>query len=199
MKFLIGSLLLLAPLLGCAGLLHGAEGVNAGECSDAADNDADGLFDCDDSDCVGSPSCHSQISGDTGEPDSDDDSDTQDSGSDDTGDELPDRSEGEYQGTIVGDLGDGYACSGDVEFTIDARGAVAGRANCAVEGSYDFEGALTGDEDGGEVALVWVAILGDYEMVIDGAGTYADGGVEAELGYDSGWGEYTFTVEVERR
>lgn len=33
------------------------EGDNAGECSDAADNDRDGLFDCDDPDCSGSPDC----------------------------------------------------------------------------------------------------------------------------------------------
>ncbi len=38
-------------------LLLEPEGRNAGECSDAADNDGDGLFDCDDSDCAGSPDC----------------------------------------------------------------------------------------------------------------------------------------------
>lgn len=35
------------------------EGQNAGECSDAADNDVDGAFDCDDPDCVNSPDCAS--------------------------------------------------------------------------------------------------------------------------------------------
>lgn len=33
------------------------EGDAAGECDDAADNDQDGLFDCDDDDCAGSPAC----------------------------------------------------------------------------------------------------------------------------------------------
>ena len=33
------------------------EGDQAGECSDGADNDRDGLFDCDDPDCAGSPTC----------------------------------------------------------------------------------------------------------------------------------------------
>lgn len=33
------------------------EGDQAGECSDGADNDRDGLFDCDDPNCAGSPSC----------------------------------------------------------------------------------------------------------------------------------------------
>ena len=34
-----------------------AEGDGVGECTDGADNDADGLFDCDDLDCYGSPDC----------------------------------------------------------------------------------------------------------------------------------------------
>ena len=32
-----------------------AEGDDPGECSDGADNDKDGLFDCEDSDCDGQP------------------------------------------------------------------------------------------------------------------------------------------------
>ncbi|MFH1466914.1 MAG: MopE-related protein [Pseudomonadota bacterium] len=38
------------------------EGKNPGECTDGADNDGDGLYDCDDDDCAGSPDC--QGSGD---------------------------------------------------------------------------------------------------------------------------------------
>jgi len=34
-----------------------AEGSSAGECSDGADNDEDGLYDCDDEDCEGSADC----------------------------------------------------------------------------------------------------------------------------------------------
>ena len=33
------------------------EGDKAGECSDGADNDRDGLFDCDDDTCTGAPDC----------------------------------------------------------------------------------------------------------------------------------------------
>jgi hypothetical protein len=43
------------------------EGQNPGECSDGADNDADGLYDCDDPDCAGAPDCPE----DTGEADAD--------------------------------------------------------------------------------------------------------------------------------
>ena len=39
------------------------EGDEAGECSDGADNDRDGLFDCEDPGCVNSPDC---ASGETG-------------------------------------------------------------------------------------------------------------------------------------
>ena len=37
------------------------EGDDAGECSDGADNDLDGDFDCDDADCDGSPDCDGSI------------------------------------------------------------------------------------------------------------------------------------------
>ena len=41
------------------------EGMIPGECSDDADNDGDGAFDCDDSDCFGAPHCADSM-GDTG-------------------------------------------------------------------------------------------------------------------------------------
>lgn len=49
------------------------EGKNAGECADGADNDGDGLYDCNDPDCSGAPDCEAE--GDT-DTDSDTDSDT---------------------------------------------------------------------------------------------------------------------------
>lgn len=45
----------LAVLSGCAE--PRTEGTQPGDCSDGADNDADGQFDCMDSDCAGSPPC----------------------------------------------------------------------------------------------------------------------------------------------
>lgn len=57
MRTLSSSLALLV-LVGCGGGKDdAAEGTAAGDCSDAADNDADGLFDCDDDGCAGSPDC----------------------------------------------------------------------------------------------------------------------------------------------
>ncbi len=51
------------------------EGDDAGECADDADNDQDGLFDCDDPDCEGSDDCD-----DTGSSGDDDDDDSESSG-----------------------------------------------------------------------------------------------------------------------
>ena len=39
------------------------EGDDPGECEDDADNDRDGLFDCNDSDCKGSKVCPEEIAG----------------------------------------------------------------------------------------------------------------------------------------
>ncbi len=49
------------------------EGDEAGECSDGADNDRDGLFDCDDPGCQGGPDCEGDTDTDT---DADTDTDT---------------------------------------------------------------------------------------------------------------------------
>lgn len=46
-----------ASMLACLGIGKDPEGTNGGECSDAADNDEDGLWDCEDPDCEGSPDC----------------------------------------------------------------------------------------------------------------------------------------------
>lgn len=35
-----------------------SEGTAAGDCTDDADNDNDGLFDCNDDGCLGAPSCN---------------------------------------------------------------------------------------------------------------------------------------------
>ena len=58
---LILVLFALFSLIGCPAAPEedpvSIEGDEAGECSDEADNDSDGLFDCDDEGCKGSPAC----------------------------------------------------------------------------------------------------------------------------------------------
>ena len=59
------------PLLLALACNTDIEGDQPGECTDGADNDADGYFDCDDSDCFGSPDCQGE-----GDADADSDADT---------------------------------------------------------------------------------------------------------------------------
>ena len=59
-------LLTALALLSSVGCTVDHEGDDAGECADDADNDRDGLFDCDDPDCAGAGAC-------TGDGDDDDD------------------------------------------------------------------------------------------------------------------------------
>ncbi len=50
-------LVLLAAMLTWSCQQQVFEGQNAGDCSDGADNDMDGMFDCEDDACAGSPDC----------------------------------------------------------------------------------------------------------------------------------------------
>jgi hypothetical protein len=64
-----------------------AEGMNPGECSDGADNDGDGFFDCNDSDCARAPNCSDgavpdSSPGDTGGPPGDTGGPPRDAGAD---------------------------------------------------------------------------------------------------------------------
>lgn len=60
-----GAMLLLVTLVAGCGPV---EGDDPGECTDGADNDRDGFFDCDDNDCMGSPVCNGGGPVDTGDP-----------------------------------------------------------------------------------------------------------------------------------
>jgi len=64
-------LIALSVAPGCFGEPDEFEGDFAGECSDDADNDQDGLFDCDDDDCAGSDECE-----DVEDPEFSDDTDS---------------------------------------------------------------------------------------------------------------------------
>ncbi len=73
------SLVVLSTMESCT---VSAEGTSPGDCTDRADNDGDGLFDCDDDGCAGSPDCTERdtdtadtIVDDTGLDNADDDGD----------------------------------------------------------------------------------------------------------------------------
>ncbi|TNE88506.1 MAG: hypothetical protein EP330_14125 [Deltaproteobacteria bacterium] len=69
------STLLVPGLSACTGEPGEFEGDAAGECTDDADNDQDGLFDCDDPDCAGAAACSEEADADT-DADADADADT---------------------------------------------------------------------------------------------------------------------------
>ena len=75
----------LALLGACSGDKVQTEGVNPGECDDGADNDADGDYDCNDSDCAGAPVCSEDDTADTDDETSSEDTAEIDTGEADTG------------------------------------------------------------------------------------------------------------------
>lgn len=84
-------LLLLSCQPECPDCEHNWEGRYTGECSDGADNDGDGLYDCNDPDCAGAPDCQpgdteEDIPDDTGPPP---DTDTEETGDSETQDTEP--------------------------------------------------------------------------------------------------------------
>ena len=149
------------------------EGDDAGECSDGADNDLDGQFDCDDEGCFSSPDCSTEGDADTdadadGDTDADADGDTDaDTDSDaDTDTGLP-------PGTWCDDadadgFGDPSACD---EYQNQPSGTVANNDDC--DDRYDdvYPGAPeTCDQDP----------IKDYNC--DGKGGFEDG---AGAGYSA--------------
>jgi len=125
------QLLPLVVMLACTGRAP-YEGDDPGECSDGADNDRDGWFDCDDSDdsdCTNSPDCVGDGGGADGGA-------TDDGGADggSTGD----------GGADGGSAGDGGA---------DGGGAGDGGADGGGAGDGGADGGTTGD--GGAETTVW--------------------------------------------
>lgn len=83
------SISLLLSMLGCGDV----EGANPGECTDGADNDQDGYYDCEDNDCWGAPDC------DDADADADTDADSDTDADGDT--DLSPATGSEYQSAVV--------------------------------------------------------------------------------------------------
>ena len=119
--------------VGCAEV----EGDEPGECSDDADNDQDGLFDCDDPDCYGASSC----SGDDDDATGDDDDAT---GDDD--DTTP--ADDDDDATPADDDDDATPADDDDDATGDDDDATPGDDDDATPGDDDDTGAVDADGDG---------------------------------------------------
>ena len=87
------------------------EGTQAGDCTDGADNDGDGFFDCDDSGCAGSPVCRDADADADADSDADADADA-DSDADADADSDADADGGPVE---VDEDGDGYDTSIDCD------------------------------------------------------------------------------------
>jgi len=164
-KIFVASMAILLVLLLCCqdeGDVE-IEGDDAGECSDGADNDLDGLFDCDDSGCEGSPDCAGDD--DTGDDDAGDDdaSDDDSAGDDDAGDDdagdddtSTDDADGDGWSPADGDCDDGdpdvhpeaqEVCDGDDE---DCDGVIDEEDADGCTTYYaDVDGDSFGDPDDG--------------------------------------------------
>ncbi len=164
--------------LGCLGLCNRErEGDDAGECSDGADNDLDGLFDCDDDECAGSPDCDepedsepldSDTPIDTGETDTDADADA-DSDTDADADADADSDAdadpyGLYEGVVDGVIGTDWhsmKCAGWMEIDITPDGEAEGWALCESQWS-DLEGEVTGWAEGPDFEGTWSVTVGSW-------------------------------------
>ncbi len=167
---LLGAVLMLSA---CGEVEY--EGDAAGECVDGADNDRNGLFDCFDAGCAGSPDCDPGTVTDSAGLDSGDSGDSANDSGGETGDTATDSGEtgdsgadsggetGDDSGGEVPDAdGDGYTiAAGDCD---DADPAVNPGA---AEVWYD---GVDSDCDGGD----------DFDADGDGAGSDAFGGADCD-------------------
>jgi formylglycine-generating enzyme required for sulfatase activity len=163
--------MLALPLgIGCSGgeKAGRSEGSEAGDCSDDADNDLDGFFDCDDDGCEGSDAC------DEAEADADADSDVD---SDDTGSPIEPIVDNDDDGVVeADDCDDDDASIGSVVDDADCDGVLTGddcddgdSDSTVVSEDGDCDGVLTGDDcDDGDPDSTVVSEDGDCDGVLTG-------------------------------
>ncbi|MBN1773430.1 MAG: hypothetical protein JXB32_19365 [Deltaproteobacteria bacterium] len=125
---------------GCSddGAASGYEGDLPGECSDGADNDRDGLYDCGDPDCAASPACRG----------TDADADLPDGGPDEAGTEADDVAEADADTDpdvepTACDPVTQEPCGAGSRCAWVASGPETGEARCIPEGTVEPGGTCT--------------------------------------------------------
>jgi len=115
------------------------EGANPGECTDGADNDFDGDYDCNDSDCAGSPDCLESDCDDGADNDQDGDFDCDDPDCADapecaTEDDCTDGADNDADGLFDCDDPD---CAEDTACVDDFEGDEAGECTDGIDNDSD--------------------------------------------------------------
>ncbi len=144
------------------------EGQNPGECSDLADNDRDGLFDCDDPDCAESLDCDEVV-----DADADDGSDVDDGADADDGADSDSDSDSDADSDAGADTGD----TGDVgpvsEFGLDSRPpnlSCVAPERPASAGSISLEPVFEGLDAAAPVTLLQAPDEPDWWYVVQQSG-----------------------------
>ena len=141
--FLFASLLGFSTFLACGeeekDTRTEPEGANPGECTDGADNDFDGDYDCNDSDCAGSPDCLESDCDDGADNDQDGDFDCDDSDCADapecaTEDDCTDGADNDADGLFDCDDPD---CAEDAACVDDFEGDEAGECTDGLDNDSD--------------------------------------------------------------
>lgn len=174
---------ILTLLLACASDIEGAV---PGECTDGADNDQDGYFDCEDNDCWGSPDCDED--GGDADTDADADGDTDaDADADSDSDADADSPVGENWKALT------LSYRLDWEFTMP----VTGLSDCSQ--SYSGAGSQSSvNQDGPAFDGTWEMTDSDCNTILDTT-VWTDDSGEAfhaiELSADgktwTGWSAYS--------
>ena len=161
------------------------EGDEAGECADGADNDRDGLFDCNDPDCEGSSDCEEADTDTDSDADSDTDTDSDsdadsdadtDADSDADADSDSDTDTGSvttlaltgYSGQA--DAGyDGYSGTEDWYFIADEG---AGDDICRIRYNVEHSATRTDCPSSGHSDCIWA-----WDVVVSGAAIVSESGI----------------------
>ncbi|MCK6520527.1 hypothetical protein L6R49_03710 [Myxococcota bacterium] len=168
------------------------EGVEVGDCTNAADDDGDGLFDCDDDGCAGSPDCDGEEPEGDADADGDADSDTDtdadadgdsdsdaDSDTDSDSDADLERWSGEH------DLSEMATVMVDGVQTREYSGSSLAVADFNHDGVSDLLIGAQGNSEGGDRAGAVYLMLGPITSgtVADADAVFYGKGTNDRLGY----------------
>lgn len=156
------ALALSLAVAACGAKEDAGEGSNPGDCTDRADNDEDGAFDCDDPGCAGSPDCADSGSSDgTGADGADGTDGTKTDGSNDGTDGNPDGADGNPDGAD----GNPDGADGNPDGTDGNPDGADGNPDGADGGGTD--GADGGGTDGTSGAGYDGVYIGSFEITAD--------------------------------